>query len=68
MIMSVNSASGRFSPESNATLIDTDDFLSGVMDSCWTIITWVTVPSNYWFIAVLWAFIRTLMSYGMLCP
>ena len=53
MIMSVNSASGRFSPESNATLIDTNDFLSGVMDSCWTIITWVTVPSNYWFIAVL---------------
>ena len=68
MIMSVNSASERFSPASNATLIDTNDFLSGVMDSRWTIITWVTVPSNYWFIAVLWAFICTLMSCGLLCP
>ena len=43
VIMSINAASRHFSPESNAALIDTDDFFNGVMDSRWTIITLVTV-------------------------
>ena len=43
VIMSANATPGRFSPESNAALINTDDFLNGVMDSRWTIITRVTV-------------------------
>ena len=42
--MSVNTASGHFSPESNTALIDTDDFLNGVTDSRWTIIMLVIVP------------------------
>ena len=41
--MSANATPGRFSPESNAALINTDDFLNGVMDSHWTIITRVIV-------------------------
>ena len=44
VIMSVNAAYKRFSPESYVALIDTDDFLNGVMDSRWTIILLVTVP------------------------
>ena len=43
VIMSANATPGRFSPESNAALINTDDFLNGVMYSRWTIITRVTV-------------------------
>ena len=39
VVMSVNAVSGRFSPESNATLIDTNGFLNGVTDSRWVIIT-----------------------------
>ena len=31
--MSVNPASGRFSPESNVALIDINDYLNGVTDS-----------------------------------
>ena len=30
----VNATSGRFSPESNVALIDTNDFLNGVTHSC----------------------------------
>ena len=33
VVMSVNAVSGRFSPESNAALIDTNGFLNGVTDS-----------------------------------
>ena len=33
MIMSANATFGHFSPKSNAALINTDDFLNGVMDS-----------------------------------
>ena len=43
VVMSVKVSSGRFSPESNVALIDTDDFLNGVTDSRWTITTLVTV-------------------------
>ena len=39
VVMSVNAVSEHFSLESNAALIDTDDFLNGVMDSHWAIIT-----------------------------
>ena len=42
--MSVNAASGRFSPESNVALIDIDDYLNGETDSRQTIITLVIVP------------------------
>ena len=45
VVMSVNVASRRFSPESNVALIDTDDFLNGVTDSRWTITTLVTTPA-----------------------
>ena len=44
--MSVNAVSRRFSPESYVALIDTDDFLNGVMDSRWAIIRMVTVPAQ----------------------
>ena len=46
VVMSVNAASGRFSPESNVALIDTDDFLNGVTDSRWTITTLVIAPAQ----------------------
>ena len=46
VIMSANATPGRFSPESNAALINTDDFLNGVMDSRWTIIMRVTIPTQ----------------------
>ena len=36
--MSVNAVSERFSPKSNAALIDIDDFLNGVIDNRWAII------------------------------
>ena len=46
IIMSVNVVFGRFSPETNAALIDIDDFLNGVTNSCWTITMLVTVPAQ----------------------
>ena len=39
IVMSVNAVSRRFSLESNVALISTNDFLNGVMDSRWAIIT-----------------------------
>ena len=69
VVISVNAISRRFSPKSNVALIDTHDFLNGVTDSHWAIIT----CGNYSG-AIIGSqlscghFIRALMSGGLRPP
>ena len=69
IVMSVNAVSRRFSLESNVALISTNDFLNGVMDSRWAIIT-----CGNCFGAIIGSqlscghFIRALMSGGLRPP